>query len=85
MIRRSGPGCRGRRGRIPNSTSDSVLTVAAVTRAGVRVRRDSKLGRSGRARRDPDQLGVKSDSLNISPRARWVVCPLGRTRGTTGG
>ena len=22
-----------------------------------------------------------SDSLNISPRARWVVCPLGRTRG----
>ena len=21
-----------------------------------------------------------SDSLNISPRARWVVCPLGRTR-----
>ena len=22
-----------------------------------------------------------SDSLNISPRARWVVCPMGRTRG----
>ena len=22
-----------------------------------------------------------SDSLNIFPRARWVVCPLGRTRG----
>ena len=24
---------------------------------------------------------VSSDSLNISPRARWVVCPLGCTRG----
>ena len=28
-----------------------------------------------------------SDSLNISPRTRWVVCPLGSTRGpgTAGG
>ena len=28
-----------------------------------------------------------SDSFNISPRARWVVCPLGRTRrlGTASG
>ena len=34
-------------------------------------------------------LVTVSDSLNISPRARWVVCPLGRrgtrAEGTAGG
>ena len=31
--------------------------------------------------RGDDYYIIMSDSLNISPRARWVVCPLGRTRG----
>ena len=39
-------------------------------------------GHQAKLEHDPDDL-ASSDSLpvNISPRARWVVCPLGRTRG----
>ena len=35
----------------------------------------------GPAGTEPELPTTLSDSLNISPRARWVVCPLGRTRG----
>ena len=33
------------------------------------------------AARAAREAASATDSLNISPRARWVVCPLGRTRG----